>query len=128
MSRVVHFEIHATDPEALIPFYTALFGWSFHKWDGPMTYWMIRTGEPSERGIDGGLIPRPCTIATGGDTNSFVCTVDVASAEQSLARALELGAEVAMPVMAVPTVGWLCYVKDPDGNVLGMMQMDPSAA
>ncbi len=129
MSRVVHFEIHATDPEKLIAFYTGLFGWTFQKWEGPADYWMIRTGPDAEPGINGGLVRRngdaPAVLQT---VNAFVCTVDVASAEKSLARALELGAAVALPVMAVPTVGWLCYVKDPDGNVFGMMQFDPAAA
>jgi predicted enzyme related to lactoylglutathione lyase len=60
--------------------------------------------------------------------NAFVCTVGVASAESSLAKAVELGAEVALPMMAVPGIGWLCYAKDPDVNVFGMMQADPTAA
>jgi predicted enzyme related to lactoylglutathione lyase len=29
--------------------------------------------------------------------------------------------------MAVPGVGWLAYVKDTEGNLLGMMQMDSAA-
>ena len=29
--------------------------------------------------------------------------------------------------MAIPGVGWLVYVKDPEGNLLGMMQMDKNA-
>jgi uncharacterized protein len=129
MSRVVHFEIHATDPERLVTFYTALFGWTFHKWEGPADYWLIGTGPAEERGINGGLVRRPAGApAAGQSVNAFVCTVDVASAESSLARAAELGAEVAVPVMAIPTVGWLCYAKDPNGNVFGMMQSDPAAA
>jgi uncharacterized protein len=129
MSRVVHFEIHATDPERLVSFYTALFGWTFQKWEGPMDYWMIRTGPAEERGIDGGLLRRhgdaPAAMQA---VNAYVCTVGVASAESALARAQELGATVAMPVMAVPGIGWLSYTKDPDGNLFGMMQFDPSAA
>jgi predicted enzyme related to lactoylglutathione lyase len=31
MSRVIHFEIHATGPEALIDYSTGLLGWSFAK-------------------------------------------------------------------------------------------------
>jgi predicted enzyme related to lactoylglutathione lyase len=30
--------------------------------------------------------------------------------------------------MPVPGVGWLGYAKDPDGNLFGVMQRDPSAA
>ena len=64
----------------------------------------------------------------GQSVNSFVSTVGVESAEASLARAVELGGAVAVPVMAIPGVGWLGYALDPDGNIFGMMQSDPSAA
>lgn len=29
--------------------------------------------------------------------------------------------------MAIAGVGWLAYIKDPDGNLLGMMQANPAA-
>jgi predicted enzyme related to lactoylglutathione lyase len=29
--------------------------------------------------------------------------------------------------MPIPGVGWLAYVKDLDGNILGIMQNDPAA-
>ena len=129
MSRVVHFEIHATDPEVLVSFYSALFDWTFQKWDGPMDYWLIRTGPAEERGIDGGLVRRNGDApAAMQSVNAFVCTVGVASAETSLARAQELGGTVALPIMAVPGVGWLCYAKDPNDNIFGMLQPDTGAA
>jgi predicted enzyme related to lactoylglutathione lyase len=128
MPRVVHFEIHATDPEGLVSFYSSLFGWTFRKWEGPSDYWLVHTGPAEERGIDGGLLRRhgdaPAAMQA---VNSYVCTVDVASAEKGLARAQELGGTVAVPIMAIPGVGWLCYAKDPDGNIFGMMQNDPAA-
>jgi predicted enzyme related to lactoylglutathione lyase len=129
MSRVIHFEIHASDPDKLIAFYTALFGWKFQKWEGPMDYWLLQTGSAEERGIDGGLLRRHGDAPTATQAvSSFVCTVDVKSAQSSLARAQELGGSVAVPIMPVPGVGWLCYAKDPDGNIFGMMQNDPAAA
>ncbi|HEY3840604.1 MAG TPA: hypothetical protein VGL72_28725 [Bryobacteraceae bacterium] len=33
-----------------------------------------------------------------------------------------------IPKMPVPGVGWLAYCQDPDENMFGMMQNDPSAA
>jgi hypothetical protein len=39
-SRVVHFEVHASEPEAL-------------------DYWLIRTGPDDQPGINGGLVRRP---------------------------------------------------------------------
>jgi len=41
---VVHFEIHATDPQGLVDFYSGLFGWTFTRF-GDATYWSIDTGE-----------------------------------------------------------------------------------
>ena len=57
MSRAVHFEIHASDPQAAITFYGGLFGWTFNKWEGG-DYWMIHTGPDEQPGINGGLMPR----------------------------------------------------------------------
>ena len=39
-------------------FYAAVFGWTYQKWDGPMPYWIVTTGPNSERGINGGILPR----------------------------------------------------------------------
>jgi predicted enzyme related to lactoylglutathione lyase len=129
MTRTVHFEIHATRPEQLIPFYESLFGWTFTPWGPPGFYWQIRTGAAPEPGIDGGLVPRRGERPTDGQAvNAFVCTVGVESAAGSLARIVELGGTVALPVMPIPGVGWLAYGKDPDGNLFGVTEADPAAA
>ena len=44
MPRPVHFEIHATEPQAIKTFYSELFGWSFHQW-GDQPYWLVATGD-----------------------------------------------------------------------------------
>lgn len=128
MPRAVHFEIQASDPQVLIDFYTGLFGWSFNKWEGGQ-YWMIHTGPDEEAGINGGLLPRrgppPVPMAP---TNAFVITVDVEDIDAELAKAESADGVVVVPKMAVPGIGWLGYVKDPDGNIFGMMQADISAA
>jgi len=129
MPRVVHFEIHAADPERVIAYYQALFGWRFDAWGPPGAYWLITTGADGEAGINGGLVPRRGSAAADGQpVNAFVCTVDVPSAADYVSRASELGATVALPMMAVPGVGWLAYMKDPDGNLHGLMQSDATAA
>lgn len=128
MSRVCHFEIHTDDPARAIAFYQGLFGWSFHKWDGPMPYWLITTGPDTEPGINGGLLQRPCSVPGDGQgLNAFACTVSVENLDASLVKALSTGASLALPKMPVPGVGWLAYIKDTEGNVLGMMQPDPGA-
>ena len=80
MPRPIHFEIPAENPERAMEFYSSIFGWKFSKWDGPMDYWVISTGQPGEPGIDGGLMPRrdpnqPC-----------VNTIAVANVDDSLQR------------------------------------------
>jgi len=105
MSRVIHFEIHASRPEALVAFYTSLFGWEFTKWDGPMPYWLIKTGADGRPGIDGGLLPRQGpTAADGAPVNSYVCTVDVDNLDAKLAS-LPAGGVMCVPKMAIPGVG-----------------------
>lgn len=36
-------------------FYKDIFGWKFEKWNGPMEYWILTTGDEKEPGINGGL-------------------------------------------------------------------------
>jgi len=128
MSRAVHFEIHASNPAALIAFYSGLFGWSFNKWDGG-DYWMIHTGPDEQPGINGGLMPRRGDLPEAmAAVNAFVITVDVEHVDQCVAQAVRAGGSVALTKMAVPGIGWLAYAKDPDGNIFGMMQTDTEAA
>ena len=128
MPRVSHFEIHADNPERAIPFYAGLFGWQFQKWDGPMPYWLITTGPDSEPGINGGLMkrmgPPPADMQA---VNAYVCTTMVPNLDASVEKALATGGSMALPKMPIPGVGWLAYVKDTEGNILGMMQHDPAA-
>src|ERR1044072_5846453 len=46
MPRPVHFEIHATDPQAAVTFYEQVFGWKIEQW-GDQPYWLITTGDTS---------------------------------------------------------------------------------
>ena len=127
MSRAVHFEIHASNPQAAIDFYSRLFGWSFNKWDGG-DYWMIHTGPDDQPGINGGLIPRRGSLPESmAAMNAFVITIDVDNVDATVASALAAGGTAAVPKMAVPGIGWLAYLKDPDGNVFGVMQADTEA-
>jgi predicted enzyme related to lactoylglutathione lyase len=126
MPRVVHFKIHAGDPERAVNFYEKVFAWTFQKWEGPMDYWLITTGPDDQRGINGGLIPRRGEI-DGQAVIAYVCNVDVESIDTSIATVEKNGGTVVLPKMPVPGVGWLVYCKDTEGNIFGMMQADPNA-
>jgi len=121
MPRPVHFEIPSDNVDRAMAFYSAVFGWTFQKWDGPMPYWLITTGRNQEPGINGGLLQRqhpnqPC-----------VNTITVANIEETLATVAGNGGECVVPKMPVPGIGWLAYAKDPDGHIFGMMQPDATA-
>ena len=122
MSRVVHFEIPADNPERAAAFYTDVFGWQFQKWEGPMPYWLITTGQDGQPGINGGLMPRQHPGA------STVNTVSVDSVDASVKAVEEKGGKTVAPKMAIPGIGWLAYCIDPEGNTFGLLEADEKAS
>lgn len=121
MSRVIHFEISASDPERAAGFYRKAFAWKIEKWAGPVEYWLVTTGPDGQPGINGGLLRRQAPYT--GTTN----TVDVESVDSAIATVKGAGGELVVPKMAVPGVGYLAYCHDTEGNLFGMMQRDPKA-
>ena len=121
MPRLVHFEMNVKDVHKAISFYEDVFGWRFEKWDGPMDYWLIMTGDEDEPGIDGGL---------GYEEEGFpkvVNTIDVDDIDDIIKKIESKGGEIVRPKHAVPRVGWLAYFKDSEGVISGIMQNDPNA-
>ena len=128
MPRPIQFEIHSGKPERAIAFYTAAFGWRITPWrDGE--YWVIRTGPPTEPGIDGGLVLRKGIRP--GETqpvNAFVCTIEVPSIDEYVTRVERAGGRIVVQKMRVENVGWVAYAKDTEGNMFGMMQREPQVS
>lgn len=121
MPRIVHFDIPSDSPERAQKFYQEVFGWKFDKWNGPMEYWMIRTGDDNQPGINGGLARRmPGQI---GMTN----TVDVPSLDEYTAKIQSNGGQVLIPRMPIPGVGYFATCMDTEGNIFGIIQMDQNA-
>ena len=118
--RVVHFEVPADDPARCMGFYERAFGWKFDKWEGPMPYWTIRTGEGP--GIDGGLAPpqQPGQVPTN--------VVAVDSIDTATKSILAAGGSQTVPRMGIPGVGWCAYFLDTERNAFGIIQFDPAAA
>ena len=121
MARLVHFEMNVKDVHKAISFYEDVFGWRFQKWDGPMDYWLIMTGDENEPGIDGGL-----GYAEEGFPK-MVNTIDVDDIGVIIKEIESKGGEIVRPKHAVPGVGWLAYFKDSEGVMFGIMQNDPNA-
>ncbi|MFX0054371.1 MAG: VOC family protein [Promethearchaeota archaeon] len=121
MGRVVHFEIVADDAERISKFYKTVFNWKVQKWEGPMDYWFLMTGDEKEPGIDGafGIRQSPDDVV--------VNTIDVDDVDKYVKLVEENGGEIVRPKQVIPGVGYLAYFKDTEGNLWGMMKDDPEA-
>ena len=135
MNRIIHFEVHAGDPERAAKFYRNVFGWEIHEWVIPGVqmkdenrYWLVTTGPETEPGINGGIVFRrgePPSDERG--VNAYVCTIGVANLDESVDNVLKSGGNVMIPRMAVQGIGWWANCRDTEGNIFGMMQEDTNA-
>ena len=121
MPRVVHFELSADDPARAIMFYEKVFGWTINKWEGPIEYWLVMTGEKDQPGIDGGIMRRQ------ESSENTVNTIDVPDVDEYIKKIEKAGGKITRPKMSVPGVGYAAYVQDTEGNTFGIMQNDPNA-
>ncbi len=121
MSRVVHFEFPADNPERAVAFYGGVFGWQFTKWGGPMEYWLITTGAEGTPGINGGMMRR------SPETTGTVNTIQIDSLDETLAAVEKNGGKQVAPKMHIPGVGWLAYCVDTEGTQFGLIQPDKPA-
>jgi len=119
MSRVIHFELAADDPERAIQFYSNVFGWKINKWEG-QDYWLATTGDSGAPGISGAIMPRD------PQRPPVVNTIGVDSLDDSVAKVAANGGKVLEPKMPIPSVGYFAYCLDSEGNPFGLMQSDPS--
>lgn len=120
MAKVIHFEIPVDQPDRAQAFYRDLVGWEPQGY-GDMGYWLVN-GAEDDPGADGALVSR------GEVHQSPVLVIGVDDLDVSLARVPALGGEVLQGRMPVPGVGWSAYVKDTEGNTIGLFQPDEAAA
>ena len=129
MTRPVHFEIHADEPERAAQFYESVFAWKFNRWgEAEPAYWIIVTGDDDAPGINGGMLKRMGPPPEeGAPVSSFVCTIDIDDLDKYADRVKEEGGAQVVDKMPVPGVGWLAYFKDTESNIFGLMQPDEDA-
>lgn len=121
MSRVIHFDLTAADPERAGKFYSSVFGWKIEKFDGPDHYWLVTTGDDEEPGINGGLMRRE-------DTDFMAAySISVNSIEECLADIKQNGGAVIRPAVAIPGVGYFAYCEDTEDNAFGVIEWDSDA-
>lgn len=112
---VVHFQIHAKDKQQQEAFYREMFDWDITQNEGtPIS--LIPSGKgPPENGIGGSIIQtgRPAVLVY----------IQVADLGASMKKAEEMGGKTAMPPIDVPGGPTLAQIEDPEGNLIGLVQM-----
>ncbi len=88
---------------------------------GAVDYWLITAGPDDEPGINGATTPHKLPEQVTVDT------ISVTSVDDATKKVVEAGRTVMRSKQVVPGIGYLAYCTDTEGNVFGVMQMDPSS-
>jgi predicted enzyme related to lactoylglutathione lyase len=113
-------ELGTIDGEAAKKFYTGLFGWD--STDSPIGPGMVYTMLKLEGKDVGALYQMPSEMTSQGIPPSWLSYVFVTSADESAAKAKELGATLTKEPFDVMTVGRMAVVQDPTGAVFALWQ------
>jgi predicted enzyme related to lactoylglutathione lyase len=81
------------------------------------------TGADGTPGINGALIARRGEPPSAGEpVSAFVCTVAVDDLDETERRIAAAGGARVVDRRAIEGVGRLAYFRDPDGNLLGVIE------
>src|SRR5437879_1480871 len=113
----VHVELNTPDPEKAKAFYSKLFEWKLEDLPNPAvpdsTYTIINVGS----GTAGGIMKQ-----IPGGPSGWLAYVAVDDIHASTQKAKSLGAKIMKDVTEVMGMGWLSFIQDPTGSVLGLGQ------
>jgi predicted enzyme related to lactoylglutathione lyase len=120
--RVVHFELPFDDGDRARGFYKEAFGWQLQEMPD-MAYTLVTSGPSGDQGpTEAGFINGGMWARVGGPSTAPVIVVDVESIDVALERIGELGGSTVTPKMPVGDMGFAAYVRDPEGNVIGLWE------
>ena len=109
---VVAFLIQARDREKQEAFYREMFDWDITQ-DAAMPISRIPPGKgPPVEGIGGVVVPN--------ERPAFAVFIQVADLNASIEKAQALDGKAVMPPLDVPTIA---QIEDPEGNLIGLIQM-----
>jgi uncharacterized protein len=122
MDKVQHFEIPVDNLNRAKKFYKDTFKWNIK--DMPeVSYTIVYTGKTNNKGmieekgvINGGMMKRNTKI------KSTVITITVESIDNSIKIIKKNGGKSIMDKMPVGDVGFMAYIKDSEGNIIGLWE------
>ncbi|MEU1464865.1 VOC family protein [Streptomyces sp. NPDC005727] len=122
-NALVWVELHAIEPESVIPFYAGVFGWRSAEMTAPgMTYQVLSIAEGDQQeGAFGGVAP----LQGGQGDPRWVPYFAVSDPEAVVAAARDNGATVLMPAVDVPDVGTIAWLSAPDQSVFAVLRPNP---
>lgn len=126
MDKVQHFEIPVDDIARARKFYEGVFGWGTMEFPMPgMQYVGLHTGPvdekqmPKEAGyINGGMFQRSPEFPLEGPTIAMT----VEDIDMALGKVKAAGGTVVMEKMQCADMGLYAYIKDTEGNIIGIWQ------
>ncbi len=118
---IIHFEIGVKDAAKATAFYGSLFGWEFSPY-----------GRAAMIGNVGPQGPNP-TAGIGGHISSLghephnycVIYAQVDDLAATIAQAEKLGGKACVPPTEVPPMGAFAWIRDPEGNMVGLWKPAP---
>jgi len=123
MDKVVHFEIPVDDLTRAKEFYGSVFGWGLQTMEQMNDYTIVHTTPTDENesptepgGINGGMMKR------SADAPAPVITINVDAVDDSLKKIEAAGGAVVRPKAEIPGMGSFAYVRDTEGNVIGLWE------
>jgi uncharacterized protein len=116
MSKIVHFEVPASNTGRAKEFWGSLFGVQFQTYEGPVEYHMFQNDDQT-----GGAV-YPQQEGEQGLITYF--SVDDIDAARSKIQELGGKAEDKAPV---PGMGWFARAEDTEGNAFSLWQTDENA-
>jgi uncharacterized protein len=114
MGRIIHVELTSADPERAADFYRAAFGWESTASPYVDGYLLAATG--SGDGIDGAIMSRE------HQSQAAIVWLQVDDLEATCTAVVAAGGSVVGEPQEIPGQGWVGYVRDPEGTVLGLRQ------
>jgi predicted enzyme related to lactoylglutathione lyase len=115
----IHVELNTADPQKAKSFYSELFQWQLEDVPNPTvptgTYTMIKVGN----GTGGGIMKQ---IPNG--PSGWIAYVEVDDIRAATKKAKSLGGEIMKDVTEVGEMGWLSFIRDPTGAVLGLWKFE----